>query len=107
MFDNSRGEIVAAADMPLMQWTGFFDINAIPIYEGDIILSTDEEGRVYWYDKHDRAHNCSDCGIGPVEWLAHAGLWYVAGDIQNSLGDIIDVNDVEVIGHIYQEGWGR
>lgn len=86
-----RGDDVDVAQVrpsTVGQYTGITDKNDVKIFEGDIIRST-------YNDKP----SGPDCGIGPVSF--YMGMWYVEGDINNSLYDIDPCNELEVIGNIH------
>ena len=74
------------------QYTGLVDKNGTKIFEGDIVEVTDDDGNT----------NRCDCGIGEVS--SYAGMWYIAGVVNNSLYDINNVFYIEVIGNIHEHG---
>ena len=73
------------------QFTGLTDKNGKKIFEGDIVRSYDP----------DYPESQMDCGVGQVEF--YAGLWYVSGEVHNSLYDLstISCKELEVIGNIH------
>ena len=73
------------------QFTGLIDKNGKKIFEGDIVRSYDP----------DYPESQMDCGVGQVEF--YAGLWYVSGEVHNSLYDLstISCKELEVIGNIH------
>ncbi len=73
------------------QFTGLTDKNGKKIFEGDIVRSYDP----------DCPESQMDCGVGQVEF--YAGLWYVSGEVHNSLYDLstISCKELEVIGNIH------
>ena len=74
------------------QYTGLTDKNGKKIFEGDIVKVADDDGNI----------DCCDCGVGEVIFCV--GMWYVAGDVNNSLYDINNVFYIEVIGNIHEQG---
>ena len=73
------------------QFTGLTDKNGKKIFEGDIVRSYDP----------DYPESQMDCGIGQVEF--YAGLWYVSGEVHNSLYELSTIccKELEVIGNIH------
>lgn len=71
------------------QFTGLTDKNGVKIFENDVVFVTDDNG-------------CSgqvDTGVGEIDFLE--GLWYISGNVQNSLYDIDKCFQIEVIGNIF------
>lgn len=63
---------------------------------------TDKNGKRIWENDIVRIENSMDEGIGSIEF--YDGMWYVDGEPNNSLYDIVecdDVAEVEVIGNIF------
>ena len=75
-----------------MQYTGLKDKNGVEIYDKHIVKVTRDEE----IDKLD-----SNTGIGDITFFN--GMWYIGGSVQNSLYDIAENYDIEVIGNIYQD----
>ena len=71
------------------QYTGLKDKNGKLIFEGDIVFVCDDNGFA----------DLSDTGKGNV--ISYKGIWYIGGEIQNSLYDICRNYYVEVIGNIH------
>ena len=71
------------------QCTGLKDKNGKLIFEGDIVFVCDDNGFA----------DLSDTGKGNV--ISYKGIWYIGGEIQNSLYDICRNYYVEVIGNIH------
>lgn len=73
----------------LCQYTGLTDKNGEKIWENDVVLVTDDQG----------SSGQVDTGVGEINVLC--GLWYIGGRVQNSLYDINDCFQIEVIGNIF------
>lgn len=76
----------------LMQYTELKDVNDVEICQGDIVKVTDE------YDDT----NFSDGGIGSICGLDDLYMWYIDGQVHNSLFDIKQSYYIEVIGNIHE-----
>jgi len=92
-WDEWKLENSPMRNVDYMQFTGLLDKNGKEIYEGDIVKCTDGDDEVSEFN--------SDTGIGVVEWLEKWGFWNISV-IENGLGDILNVYDVEVIGNIHE-----
>lgn len=71
------------------QYTGLKDKNGKKVFEGDVVLITDDEGNM----------NFPDGGVGAVEF--YDGSWYVNGCPNNGLYDLDKGYEIKVIGNIY------
>jgi len=85
----SEGKIIEIDINTLCQYTGLTDKNRNKIWENDIVFVTDDEGR----------SGQVDTGVGEIDFLE--GLWYISGNVQNSLYDINNCFLIEVIGNIF------
>ena len=86
--DDNEDVYVVDADT-ICQYTGLKDRNGRKIFENDVVFVTDDEGR----------SGQVDTGVGEIDFLE--GLWYISGNVQNSLYDINKCFLIEVIGNIF------
>ena len=75
----------------ICQYTGLTDKNGNKIWENDEVFVTDDEGR----------SGQVDTGVGEICFIE--GLWYIGGNVQNSLYDINNCFLIEVIGNIFDD----
>ena len=71
---------VSFDDVELMQFTGLYDKNKVPIYEGDILNIDDE----YWVVSFEDGK--------------------FVGTFDNVIEDLYEISDYEIIGNIYEDG---
>ena len=84
-----RGTVVYEIDPDtLCQYTGLADENGKKIWENDIV-------------KTDECTLDLNNGIGKV--MFYEGIWYLDGNIQNSLYDLYRDGEIEVIGSIFDD----
>lgn len=79
-------------DVILMQSTGLKDKNDTEIYEGDVVKVTDMYGST----------DFCDGGVGSITGLDEVLMWYIDGEVQNSLYDINLSYYIKIIGNIYE-----
>ena len=91
-FDNSRGTVETAAEMPLMQYTGLKDKNGVEIYEGDIIKSPE------MVERFDGGY---DDGLYICNWDKEVAGFFCGGITSSQMWLIEDI-ECEVIGNIYE-----
>lgn len=75
---DENGDIHEFTDIELMQFTGLYDKNKVPIYEGDILNFDDE----YWEVKFEDGK-------------------FVA-TFDNEIVDLYEINHYEILGNIYE-----
>jgi uncharacterized phage protein (TIGR01671 family) len=87
-FDEREDEWIEVDPDTLCQYTGLADENGKKIWENDIV-------------KTDECTLDLNNGIGKV--MFYEGIWYLDGNIQNSLYDLYRDGEIEVIGSIFDD----
>lgn len=87
------GKLLKHSDIELMQFTGLLDANDREIYEGDIVLTENEQ---------QGAHPCEESYEGVVTYQGDAFHIVQSHDTYTPTLKNITIQHIEVIGNIYE-----